>query len=141
MKTLKSTLLLLALCATSFFTGCEKKDDPDPRDAFVGTYEMEADCGQFGTDEDEITITKDTKDATQIIINSDQLEAIMGAEDIPATVTGTTFKLKSTTYNVEDEDGNPGTIKLTGDGSISGKNLTFNPKFNGNAVCEFEGSK
>lgn len=80
------SLMVLALVA------CKKKDDPsnpevDPRDAFVGTYDLTIDCvfrastGNETIDgmlpdsipytfNDEMTIKKDSVDATKVIVSS-----------------------------------------------------------------------
>jgi hypothetical protein len=144
MKTLKSTLLLLALGATSILSSCKKEDkEVDPRDAYVGTYETEAECFGDEAGEYDITISKDTKSATSLIIKSDLFEEL-GADDDEATaeIKGGKIVLKTMKFNYEDpDDGSIIPIKLDGEASVTGKTLSLNLEANGQEVCEFEGDK
>jgi hypothetical protein len=142
MKTLKSTLLLLALGATTFLTSCDKdKKDPDPRDAFVGTYDLEG-KGNCKGDEYSMKITKDPKSATGLIIDFEYFDDLNQSE-VSAELKGSTLEAES--FEVSGEiDGTPFEAEISGEGRVSGKTLTFTVGIESNIgddECDFVGDK
>lgn len=140
MKTLKSTLLLLALGATTFLTSCDKdKKDPDPRDAYVGSYDLEGQ-GDCEDEEYSMKISKDPKSATGLILEFELFDG-MGEDEVSAELKGGTLEADDFTYSDTDDEGTPFSAKIGGEGKLSGKTLTFTVTVQGKDACDFEGDK
>jgi hypothetical protein len=144
MTTQKSFLSALLVAGIVVFSSCKKDDAPkvDPRDAFVGEYEMNFVC--FDAD-DELEIEKDSKDAKIVILNSQVLEYI-GIEDLEAEISGNEIIIEETDFDfIDPEDGTRYTGELTGDGKLKGKELTLELTLSADSgesdTCDVEGEK
>jgi hypothetical protein len=141
MKTLKSTLLLLALGATTFFTSCKKEKDPDPRDAYVGTYEMDGDCQGNTANNLDLKIEKDPKSATGLIVTWELYE-LFEVDEVSAQIKSGKLVFDEAEGVFEDpDDGAVVDVELTSEGTLSGKSLSVEVQLNGRDFCEFEGDK
>jgi hypothetical protein len=142
MKNLKTTLLLLALGVTSILSSCKKDPEVDPRDAFVGTYAREGECGGgVGDLEDDLKIEKGTKDAKSLAISFVVFKEL-GEKTVNATINGSSFEVEPFEFETEDDDGNRVTVEIGGSGKLSGKTLELEITIDeDNTFCEFEGDK
>ena len=110
MKNVLFTLVILVFV----LQGCKKDDEIDPRDQFVGTWNVTqtisiTELGLLDNYEIVYTIKKDNLDKRKIIIFD-------GARDIMAIVDGNTYNCK---YTVSLWDGsNTGTEEITSRGVI-----------------------
>ena len=140
MKNFKTTLLLLALGATTILSSCKKEDkEVDPRDAYVGRYDMEGQ-GDCKDEEYSLEIAKDPKSATGLIVNFELYEDY-GGEDISAELKSGKIILDSYDFEVERNDGTIAELTLDAEGTMSGKTLTLEIELNGDSICDFEGDK
>lgn len=141
MTTMKSFLSVLLLSGLVVFSSCKKDDTPaDPRDAFVGEYEMKAQCNSAGGDI-ELEIEKDPNSAKDLILNSSFFD-YFNIEDVEAEISGNGFEIPETNVSIV-QNGVTYNGKMEGEGSMNGKVLTIDISFSGNIDddCELFGSK
>lgn len=117
---MKKLFYFSSLLAILFISSC-KKDDVDPRDVYVGTYncsqrELINSLGYNETYTFSQAITKSTSNSNQILFNDPD----GGSESWAATVNGSSYTYEVNAYT--DEDGI--TTTRTGSGSINGKVIT-----------------
>jgi hypothetical protein len=141
MTTMKSFLSVLLLSGIVVFSGCKKDDTPaDPRDTFVGEYEMSAKCDNASGKVD-LEIEKDPNDAKTLILNSPFFDEF-GIDDVEAEIAGNGFEIPETNVRLL-QNGVTYNGKMEGEGSMNGKVLTIDFSFSGNIddACELHGSK
>ncbi len=142
MKTVKSTLLLLALGATALLSSCKKEDkEVDPRDAYVGTYKMDGACGNSDVNGLDLEIEKDPKSETGLIVTF-ELYDFFNAEEVGAEIKNGKLVFETADGEFEDQDtGEVTPVELDAEGSLSGKTLSVEVQLEGEEFCEFEGDK
>lgn len=113
---LPSLFILLVLLA-----GCKDDEPVDPRDAFVGTFQMNGTCnfidGTNSQDNYNLTISK-SSDQTGIILAN----LINSAQNINATVSGNSFTITQGAITLS----NGSTININGTGNLNENTLSLN---------------
>ncbi len=138
-KQFAATLFLSGLIV---FSSCKKDDEPvDPRNALIGTYDIELGCASGKA---ELEIAKDPSDPKKLILTSEVFE-VLGLDEIEAEVKGGGFELEDTEYSfIDPEDGVRVEGEVSGEGEVKGKNLEMSFTLTGAAgsqSCDIEGEK
>lgn len=125
MKKLSPIFLFFAI-SVLLMTAC-KKDEPDPRNKFVGSYSMSEtwtlDGGGSGTDNYTITIAKSDVNSRQVLINNlgNTITAYGAQMNVTADVEGTSLSIGTQSISLGDYS-----VTVTGTGSLNDKLLTIN---------------
>jgi len=125
MKKLNPVFLFFAISVLSI-TAC-KKDEPDPRSKFIGSYSMSEtwtlDGGGSGTDNYTISIAKSDVNSRQVLINNlgNTITAYGAQMNVTADVEGTALSIGTQSISLGDYS-----VTVTGTGSLNDKLLTIN---------------